>query len=145
MDFFGMGFGEVVLILLIALIFLGPNKIVSFAQSLGKLVNNIRKQTSELTAQVNREIQEQERELKEAVGPLVEDLQQQRKSIEELVGQIKRDTTDALKTDTDLVIKELQGQGKPAIESATTRLAATNGLSSVAPTENQAPPVGQQP
>lgn len=145
MDFFGMGFGEVVLILLIALIFLGPNKIVSFAQSLGKFVNNIRKQTSELTAQVNREIQEQERELKEAVGPLVEDLQQQRKSIEELAGQIKRDTTDALNTDTDPVIKELQSQGTPAIESAIPRLAATDSLSSVAPTENQAPPVGQQP
>jgi len=60
MDFFGIGFGELVLILIIALIIVGPVKIVSVAKDLGKMVNNLRKASSEVTAQLTKAVEEEE-------------------------------------------------------------------------------------
>ncbi len=62
MDFFGMGIGEILLILLIALIVWGPGKIAKIGRTLGKLVRTLRKATFDLTAQVTKEIEEQEKE-----------------------------------------------------------------------------------
>jgi sec-independent protein translocase protein TatA len=61
MDFFGMGFGEILLILFIVLILFGPDKIVGIAKTLGKFANSIKKASSEITTQINREIQEEEK------------------------------------------------------------------------------------
>ncbi len=62
MDFFGMGMGEILLILVVALIIWGPGRIVEVGRTLGKLVHTLRKATSDLTAQVTRETEEQEKE-----------------------------------------------------------------------------------
>ena len=60
MDFFGMGFGEILLVLFIVLILFGPDKIVGIAKNLGKFVYGIKKASSEITTQISREIQEEE-------------------------------------------------------------------------------------
>jgi len=57
MSFFGMGFGEITLILIIALIFLGPNKIVDFSRTLGKWVRAIKRAGNNFTTAVTREIE----------------------------------------------------------------------------------------
>jgi sec-independent protein translocase protein TatA len=57
MDFFGMGPWEIFLILVIALIFLGPGKIVDFARTLGKWVRAIRRAGNDFTAAVTRELE----------------------------------------------------------------------------------------
>jgi sec-independent protein translocase protein TatA len=62
MDFFGMGFGEILLILFIVLIFFGPDKIVGIAKKLGKFVFGIKKASSEITTQISREIQAEEKD-----------------------------------------------------------------------------------
>lgn len=56
MDLFGMGGAEILLILVIALVVLGPSRVVEFAGTLGKMMRNLRKVTSDLTTAVTREI-----------------------------------------------------------------------------------------
>ena len=45
---FGMGFSEIVVILVVALIFLGPEKLPGAAKSISKGIRDLRKQTKEL-------------------------------------------------------------------------------------------------
>lgn len=59
MEFFGMGAGEIFLILVIALIIFGPARIVEIGRALGKMIYNLRKATSDLTTRVTREIEEE--------------------------------------------------------------------------------------
>ncbi len=62
MDFFGIGLGEILLILVVALIIWGPGRIVDVGKTLGKTVRILRKATFDLTAQITRETEEQEKE-----------------------------------------------------------------------------------
>ncbi len=57
MDFFGIGIGEILLVLMIALIIWGPRRMVEIARTLGKLMHTLRKATSDLTATVTKEIE----------------------------------------------------------------------------------------
>jgi Sec-independent protein translocase protein TatA len=57
MDFLGMGPWEILLILIIAFIFLGPGKIVDFAKTLGKWVRAIRRAGNDFTTAVTREVE----------------------------------------------------------------------------------------
>ena len=49
---FGLGMGELIVILAIALIFLGPKRLPDVATSLGKAIRSFRKATSDLTSQL---------------------------------------------------------------------------------------------
>jgi sec-independent protein translocase protein TatA len=53
---FGLGWGEILLILLIALIFLGPNKLPDLAKSLGKGIREFRKATAGLEDDIKKEV-----------------------------------------------------------------------------------------
>ncbi|HET6478307.1 MAG TPA: TatA/E family twin arginine-targeting protein translocase [Dehalococcoidales bacterium] len=65
MDFFGIGLGEVLLILIVALIIWGPKRLPEIARTLGKTVRTLKKATSDLTSQVTRELDIEETERKE--------------------------------------------------------------------------------
>jgi sec-independent protein translocase protein TatA len=71
MDFFGIGLGEVVLILVLALIIWGPKRLPGIARTLGKTTRTLRKATSDFTSQITREmdIEEKERREKEKLPP----------------------------------------------------------------------------
>lgn len=60
MDFLGMGMGEIVLILVIALVLLGPGKVLDVARTLGRMMRNLKKITSDLTTQIALEAKEKE-------------------------------------------------------------------------------------
>ena len=62
MDFLGIGGWEVLLIFIITLIIWGPGRLVEIGRTLGKMMRALRKVTSDLTAQVSKEIEEQEKE-----------------------------------------------------------------------------------
>jgi Tat protein translocase TatB subunit len=62
MDFLGIGPWEIILILVIALVFLGPGKIVDFARTLGKWVRAIKRAGNDFTTAVTREIEKAEQE-----------------------------------------------------------------------------------
>jgi sec-independent protein translocase protein TatA len=59
MDFLGIGWGEIALVLVVAFLLWGPNRVVEVARTLGKTVHAFRKAASDFTEQVNREIEEQ--------------------------------------------------------------------------------------
>lgn len=69
MDFFGIGGGEVILILVVALIIWGPARITEIGRTLGKVAHTMRKATSDLTAQITKEIEEQEKEKEKEPPP----------------------------------------------------------------------------
>lgn len=71
MDFLGMGLGEILLIIIIAIIFLGPAKIVDFSRTLGKWVRAVRKAGNDFTAAVTREVEKAAEE--PPVPPVEED------------------------------------------------------------------------
>jgi Tat protein translocase TatB subunit len=57
MGFSGIGIWEVLLIIVVALIVLGPSKIPEIARKLGQAVRAIRKASTELTTAVTREVE----------------------------------------------------------------------------------------
>ena len=65
MDFLGIGSGEIILIFLVALLIWGPGRIIEIGRSMGRTVRAFRKATSDLTAQVSRELEEEKKNLRE--------------------------------------------------------------------------------
>ncbi len=61
MDIFGMGMGEILLILVVALIIWGPGKIPEIAKTLGRTARSLRKATFDLTTAVTKELDTEER------------------------------------------------------------------------------------
>jgi sec-independent protein translocase protein TatA len=74
MDFFGMGMGEIILVLIVATMIWGPGKIPEIARTLGKIVHTLRQTGSDLTAQITREIEQAEEEKKTHSPPAVVNL-----------------------------------------------------------------------
>ncbi len=60
-DFFGIGAGEILLILIVAVIALGPARMVELGRALGKLMGTLKKASYDLTTQVNRELEEEKK------------------------------------------------------------------------------------
>lgn len=65
MNFFDMGFMEILVILFVALLIFGPGKIPGIARSFGKTVNSLRKMSQDVTSQVKKELEAEERALNE--------------------------------------------------------------------------------
>ena len=53
---FGLGFGEIVVILVLALVLLGPQKLPEVAKQLGKALRDFRKVSDDLKGQFEREL-----------------------------------------------------------------------------------------
>ena len=68
MDFFGIGGWEILLILIVALIIMGPGKIPEIARTMGRTVRAIRKASAELTTAVTRELDVAEKAEKSAAA-----------------------------------------------------------------------------
>lgn len=60
MNFFDMGIMEIMLILIVALVIWGPGKIPHIARTIGKTIATLKKTSQELTAQITRELEEEE-------------------------------------------------------------------------------------
>lgn len=56
-----MGLGEILLILIVAVIIWGPGKIPEIARTLGKAMNTLRKSSMDLTSQITRELDEEKK------------------------------------------------------------------------------------
>ena len=64
MDFIGVGFPEVVVILLIAILAVGPRRLPELARKMGQMANKFRMTTTELTRSITAEIEEDKNELR---------------------------------------------------------------------------------
>lgn len=63
MNFMGIGPGELLLILLIALIIFGPGRLPELGKALGKSIREFRRATQDVTSQISKELQELEKEI----------------------------------------------------------------------------------
>ncbi len=64
MDFLGIGWGEILVILIVALLIWGPNRIVDVGRTLGKMMRSFKKAAGDFNTQVTREIEMQKKESK---------------------------------------------------------------------------------
>ena len=62
MDLFGIGGAEVLVILLVALLVLGPNKVVGVGKTLGKITRTLKKTSFDLTTQITKELELDEKQ-----------------------------------------------------------------------------------
>ena len=69
MDFFGIGTGEILLIIVVALIIWGPHKLPGIARTLGKTVRALKKATYDLTSEVTKEIDSIDSKEKDHTSP----------------------------------------------------------------------------
>jgi len=56
MGFLDIGLGEILLILVVAVIIFGPGRIPEIARTMGRIVRNLKKATSDLTTTITKEI-----------------------------------------------------------------------------------------
>ena len=62
MDFFGIGMGEILMVLIVALLIWGPGRIVEIGRTLGKIVRTLRKASFDLTTQITKELEGEEKD-----------------------------------------------------------------------------------
>jgi len=62
MDFQGIGGGEILVIIIVALLIWGPNRIVEIGRTLGKTVHAFKKATSDITVKMEKELEDQKLE-----------------------------------------------------------------------------------
>jgi Tat protein translocase TatB subunit len=63
MNFFNIGTAELLLIFVIALIVVGPRRLPEIGRSIGKIMNDLRKMSQELTMQMTQELEALPKEL----------------------------------------------------------------------------------
>lgn len=66
---FGMGFGELLVVLVIAVIFLGPDKIPETARTLGKWFNDIKSSVDEIKSSMKADLDVKEKPQKPPENP----------------------------------------------------------------------------
>ena len=68
MDIFSsIGTQEILMILLVAMLVIGPNKIAEFGKTLGNVTRNIKKASTDFTSNLNREIEAEDKSKKSSV------------------------------------------------------------------------------
>lgn len=80
--FFDMSGGEMILIALVALLVLGPQKMGDFARKAGKMMNEVKRVSSDFTSQLNEE-----------TGALREDLSSIKDTLKDAANNIKDEFT----------------------------------------------------
>jgi sec-independent protein translocase protein TatA len=73
MNFFDIGFMEILVILFVALLIFGPGKIPGIARSLGKTVNSFKKMSQDVTSQVKKELEAEEKAIKDKSTVITEE------------------------------------------------------------------------
>jgi Tat protein translocase TatB subunit len=109
---FNLGMGEITVILLLALIFLGPKKLPELASGLGKIIRDIRKATADVKneIQLDEHIRKPFEELRDAVTLPPEELKRR--------DRLKKELEDAKrKAEEDLKILAAKAEEVGALES----------------------------
>jgi len=81
-DFFGIGPMEIILILVIALLIFGPEKLPRIGRDIGKTLRSFKKATTDLSAQVSKELEQEKKELNSDTGQIKHELDEVKKGID---------------------------------------------------------------
>jgi sec-independent protein translocase protein TatB len=127
---FGLGLGEIILIVIVALLFIGPEKLPEAAKSISKGIRDIRKQTREL-----RDTIEEDTEF----GGAIRDLQSALRGDELYTSAQARQKAAALKS---AALKPAPGTESAAGAAAGAATSATSAVASAAGAASGVPAVG---
>lgn len=120
MEFLNIGAGELLVILFIALLVFGPERLPEIARQIGKAVRDFQRLSSEATDVIREAIQEMEEPVKES-GQVLRDTQ---KELEEELRHIGEAMHTAAKAAEETVSTAAAGQ-KPAVPADNRALEAT--------------------
>ena len=108
-DFFGLGFGEVVLIILIALIVLGPEKVPEIARGLGRMMRTFRQAASGFTSTVTKELDEARKTTSELAKDVTKEMVDASKATSDIAQNVAKELGDASKATSDLTSTVTKG------------------------------------
>jgi len=69
MDFMSVGTSEILMILLVALLVVGPTRVVEVGRTLGKVMRAIRKASFDLTSAVSKELETENSDKQKTADP----------------------------------------------------------------------------
>ena len=92
MDFLGMGWLEIAIVLLVALIVLGPEKLPHYARNIGKYIRQFRKITTGVTKEISKAMDMDEED--EADDGIKKELRAISKSLEEDAAELRKSLTE---------------------------------------------------
>lgn len=129
MDFFGIGPLELILILLVLLIVLGPAKLPEVARAIGRGIRRFREATTELSKdfkEMAEEVKDAEKEVGTTLDPtggLTKDFKEMAKEVKD----VRQEINTALKLDTGLTkdVREMAKEIKDVSKEASTALDPT--------------------
>ena len=113
---FGLGAPEIIVILILALLVLGPNKLPEVGASIGKTLKDLRETTKELTDDIISPIKEVSQELKtDIINPLKADLIDPLQA--DVINPLKNDFTSLnIKKDIDAIKTEVIDPLKQSVD-----------------------------
>ncbi|HEY6280205.1 MAG TPA: Sec-independent protein translocase protein TatB [Burkholderiales bacterium] len=99
---FDVGFSEILVIAVVALIVIGPERLPKVARTLGYLFGRLQRYVAEVKADIDREMQMEE------LKKLQSSMQEAARSVEKTVSESARDTETQIKTVADDVEKTVE-------------------------------------
>jgi len=115
MEFLGMGWFEILIVALVALIVLGPERLPTYARNIGKFVRQFRKITSGVSKEISKAMDMDEtdeaeegikKDLKAISRSLEEDAAELRKSLAEEAEEVKKTVTRGTREATETLSRE---------------------------------------
>jgi sec-independent protein translocase protein TatB len=108
MNFFGVGLPEIILILVLALIVVGPERLPEFAAQLARLVRQVRGYATRVTSQLRYEL-----------GDLTQDYETIRQEVQQLRDELRQQTKPFQK-ELDAAAADLKA-AKESVEKAASK------------------------
>jgi len=122
MGFLDMGIWEILIVFVVILLVVGPEKLPVYAQKLGKLIRNFRKITSNLTGELMKtvdledeaaEVKKTAKEVKEAINGEAEEMKNALDAEAQEIASLKQEIEEEAKEITETV----KAEAKEAAES----------------------------
>ncbi len=139
MDFLGMGWFEIAIVLLVALIVLGPEKLPHYARNIGKFIRQFRKITTGVSKEITKAMDFDEedeaeegikKELRDITTSLEEDAAELRRSLSEEAESISKTVSESTKEAKESLAKDTAEIARSIAEDTSlTKKEVAEGLS----------------
>lgn len=110
MGFLDMGTLEILLILVVAVIIWGPDKIPGIARTLGSMLRNFRRATTDFTATLTKELNVDEKDQPSQLKADTGDTQESPEEAKDQLSQPEPDTGNSTQESPDSNVKEAQDE-----------------------------------
>jgi Sec-independent protein translocase protein TatA len=121
-NFLNIGPGEMMAILAIAILVIGPARMVTFARTIGRVLRRMRSISGEFLGSLQEELSETEEETRAAIGSLQEGLSETQEDARTAIGGFQ-EAGDDVATEVDTTKQEtdetLEGAAESALGSTT--------------------------